>query len=87
MQVHRSYSDATSRYEQAAVVAPCKQVMIRKSLHLLQPSYFRLKPFYLAALDCGGRRYTKRWFMNHCPVHVTRVMLSGIQPRELILHT
>ena len=31
--------------------------------------------------------YTNRWFMNHCPVHVTRVMLSGIQLRELILHT
>ena len=31
--------------------------------------------------------YTKRWFRNHWPVHVTRVMLRGIQLRELILHT
>ena len=31
--------------------------------------------------------YTKRWFMNHCPVQVIRVMLSGIQLRAPILHT
>jgi hypothetical protein len=30
--------------------------------------------------------YTKRWFMNHCPVQVTRVMLSGSQDFALILH-
>ena len=81
MQVYRPGQGAPRRDEDAAVVTPREQVMVGEELDLWHCCHFRLQRLHLAAL------YTKRWFRNHCPVHVTRVMLSGIQPRELILHT
>ena len=81
MQVDGPGQCTPCRDEDAAVVAPCEQVMVGEELDLWHCCHFRLQRLHLAAL------YPKRWFMNHCPVHVTRVTLSGIQPRELILHT
>lgn len=81
MQVYRPGKGTPRWHEDAAVVAPCEQVVVCEELDLWHCCHFRLQCLHLAAL------YTKRWFRNHCPVHVTRVMLSGIQPRELILHT
>ena len=81
MQVYRPGQGTPCRDEDAAVVAPCEQMVVGEELYLGHCCHFRLQRLHLAAL------YTKRWFRNHCPVHVTRVMLRGIQLRELILHT
>lgn len=81
MQVDGPREGTSSRHKDAAVVAPCEQVMIGEELDLGHCCHFRLQGLDLLSL------YTKRWFMNHCPVQVIRVMLSGIQLRAPILHT
>ena len=81
MQVYRASQGAPCWHEDATVVTPCEQVVVCEELDLWHRFHFRLQRLHLTAL------YTKRWFRNHWPVHVTRVMLSGIQLRELILHT
>ena len=81
MQMYCASQGAPCWHENAAVVTPCEQVVVCEELHLGHSRKLVLQPLHLFAF------YTKRWFRNHCPVHVTRVMLSGIQPRELILHT
>ena len=81
MQVYRPGQGTPCRDEDAAVVAPCEQVMIGEELDLGHRCHFRLQCLHLVPL------YTERWFMNHCPVQVIRVMLRGIQLRAPILHT
>lgn len=81
MQVDGPREGTSSRHKDAAVVAPCEQVMIGEELDLWHCCHFRLQGLDLLPL------YTKRWFMNHCPVQVIRVMLRGIQLRAPILHT
>lgn len=71
MQVYRASQGAPCWHEDAAVVAPCEQVVVCKELNLGHSLHFILQPLHLPAL------YTKRWFRNHCPVHVTRVIVSG----------
>lgn len=65
MQVDGPREGTSSRHEDAAVVAPCEQVMIGEELDLGHCCHFRLQGLDLLTL------YTKRWFMNHCYFHVT----------------
>ena len=59
MQVYRPGKGAPRWYEDAAVVAPCEQVVVGEELDLWHCCHFRLQRLHLAAL------YTKRWFRNH----------------------
>ena len=54
MQVYRPGQGAPRRDEDAAVVAPCEQVMVGEELDLGHCCHFRLQRLYLAPL------YTKR---------------------------